>query len=167
MRAALLILAASACGPRVSTTPRAFEDDLEVREPTAATAPAAPGEEPRRVAPRGKGLRTGTIARARLVAVLDAGPGTFLRQLEVTPRLAGDRFVGWELVQLLDKTGPLHDVDVVPGDVLRAVNGQALARPEQLQQLWDSLRTANQLTAQVSRGDQTLELRFTIDPPIR
>src|SRR5439155_5339840 len=111
-------------------------------------------------------LRTGTIARDRLVAVLDAGPGMFLRQLEVAPRMSGDRFMGWQLVQLIDHTGPLGGVDVIPGDVLLAINGKPLERPDELQTVWDSLRTANELTAQLSRGDAKLELRFTIDPPV-
>ena len=175
MRAGLLalaILVPAACGPKVSTAPRAFDDDLEVRPaPAAAAAPPAPSRpadaaRPGTATPAGKGLRTGTIARARLVAVLDAGPGTFLRQLEVSPRLAGNRFVGWQLVQLLDRSGPLHDVDVAPGDVLLAVNGKPVARPEQLQALWDSLRTANELTARLTRGDARVELRFTIEPQV-
>ncbi len=177
MRAGLLALVAlvAACGPKVSMAPRAFDDDLDSRPEPAATADAPrPAETPRPAdaprpapaAPPGKGLRTGTIARARLVAVLDAGPGTFLRQLEVAPRMAGDRFVGWQLIQLLDRSGPLHDVDLAPGDVLLAVNGKPVARPEQLQALWDSLRTANEVTAQLRRGDQPLELRFTVQPPV-
>jgi len=164
MRTGLFALVIAACGPKVSNLPRTFDDDLG-----AAAAPAEPAvlpDEPRVVAPPGKGLRTGTIARDRLVAVLDAGPATFLRQLEVAPRLSGDRFVGWQLVQLIDHTGPLHDVDLVPGDVLLAINGKPLSRPEQLQTVWDSLRTANEVTAQMSRGDTKLELRFTIEPPV-
>ena len=175
MRAGLLalaILVPAACGPKGSMAPRAFDDDLDVRPaPATAAAPPAPSRpadaaRPVPAAPPGKGARTGTIARARLVAVLDAGPGMFLRQLEVSPRLAGNRFVGWQLVQLLDRSGPLHDVDVAPGDVLLAVNGKPVARPEQLQALWDSLRTANEVTAQLRRGDQPLELRFTVEPPL-
>jgi type II secretory pathway component PulC len=169
MRAGLLALAVVACGPRVSTAPRAFDRDLETRAAPAVTEPApaaAAAEATRPVAPRAKGVRTGTITRAHLVAVLDAGPGTFLRQLEVAPHMTGDRFVGWRLVQLLDRTGPLHDVDLAPGDVLLAVNGQAISRPEQLQAVWDSLRTANDVTAKLSRGNQALELHFAIEPPL-
>jgi S1-C subfamily serine protease len=168
MRAGLLALVILACGPRVSTTPRPVDDDLDQRaEPVATAAPAAPvPSEKRTEAPAGKGLRSGTIERAHLVAVLDAGPGSFLRQLEVTPRLTGDRFVGWQLVQLLDRTGPLGDLDLVPGDVLLAVNGKPVSRPEQLQTLWDSLRTANEVTAQLWRGDQKLELHFAVQPPV-
>jgi type II secretory pathway component PulC len=166
MRAGLLALVVLACGPRAASTPRPVDHDLDPRtEPvTAAAEPAVLPDEQRAVAPPGKGLRTGTIARAHLVAVLDAGPGTFLRQLEVAPRLSGERFLGWQLVQLLDRSGPLHDVDLVPGDVLLAVNGKPVSRPEQLQALWDSLRTANEVSAQLWRGDQKLELRFAVQP---
>jgi S1-C subfamily serine protease len=178
MRAGLLALAVIACAPKTATTPHAVDHDIDVSAEPVAT-PADPAAAPippprssvpavaRPAAPPGKGLRTGTIARASLVAVLDAGPATFLRQLEVAPRMAGDRFVGWQLVQLLDRGGPLHDVDIIPGDVLLAVNGKPLSRPEQLHALWDSLRTANDVTAQLSRGSQQLELRFAIDPPVR
>jgi type II secretory pathway component PulC len=166
MRAGLLAFVVIACGPKISTAPRAFDDDLEVGKPAAAPAVAESSGEARTVAPPGKGLRSGTIARDRLVAVLDAGPGSFLRQLEVAPRLSGDQFVGWQLVQLIDRTGPLSDVDLAPGDVLLAVNGKPVSRPEQLQTVWDSLRTANEVTAQMWRGNQKLELHFTIEPPV-
>lgn len=163
MRCALVLIAFVACGPKVD--PKApFDEDL----PKTSGASAEPvTASPARVeAPPGKGLRTGTIARDRLVAVLDQGPAAFLHQLEVTPRLEGERFVGWQLVQLLDHTSPLHDVDVAPGDVLLAVNGKPLSRPDQLQTVWDSLRTANLVTAELWRGDNKLTLAFTIDPPV-
>lgn len=164
MRAGLLAVVALACGPKASNAPGTLDDDLDHRATATRAEAAAPPEDQRAVAPPGKGLRTGTIARDRLVAVLDAGPATFLRQLEVAPRLSGDRFVGWQLVQLIDRDGPLHDVDLVPGDVLLAINGQPLSRPEQLQAVWDSLRTANEVTAHMTRGDQKLELHFTVEP---
>jgi S1-C subfamily serine protease len=166
---ALVALAQGACGPAVSNLPRTLDDEAEPRKaappaPAAAHDPPMPAAAP--AAAAGKGLRSGTIARDRLVAVLDAGPGMFLRQLEVAPRMVGDRFVGWQLVQLIDRTGPLGDVDVAPGDVLLAINGKPVERPDELQTLWDSLRTANELKAQLSRGDGRLELRFMIDPPV-
>src|SRR5689334_17732811 len=125
MRTGLVAIVVLACGPKVSTTPRPIDEDLDMRE-TAASANAAelsdeqriaetersPGhrakpEAPERrsegsaegdvrgdrmkydllAAPPGKGLRTGTIARDRLIAVLDAGPAVFLRQFEVTPHM--------------------------------------------------------------------------------
>ena len=167
MRPALLALALGACAPHSSPQTTPIDEDFGARQQRASSDPAAPvAEAPRPVAPTGKGLRTGTIARDKLVAVLDAGPGMFLRQLEIAPQLNGERFVGWQLVQLLDRTGPLVDVDVVPGDVLLAINGKPLSRPDQLQTIWDSLRTANQVTAQLWRGQAQFELQFSIEPQV-
>jgi len=154
-----------ACGPKVSPKPISYDEDLGKAE-----KPAEPVDEltmERKVAPPGKGMRTGTIERARLVAVLDAGPGMFLRQFEVTAKLNGDRFVGWELVQLLGTQGnPLYDVDLVPGDVLLAINGKQISRPDQLQTVWDSLRTSNEVTADLWRGSQKLQLAFSVEPKL-
>ena len=167
MRAVLAVLLGAvlaACAPKVSVPPPSFEEELEPRR----VSDVPPGDPllaaPRPVAPPGKGLRTGTFARDRLNAVLDAGPPSFLRQLEVAPKLSGDRFVGWELVQLVDRQGPLADVDLLPGDVLLSVNGQQISRPDQLQLVWDALRAANELTAQLWRGGDKLELAFAIEP---
>jgi S1-C subfamily serine protease len=163
MRAVLLSVVLVACGPKVAPKGGAIDEDLGPKPEVTNTAPV---EAPRTEAPPGKGVRQGTIERAKLVAILDGGPGAFLRQLEVTPHMDGNRFVGWQLVQLIDRAGPLVGVDVVPGDVLLAVNGKPLSRPDQLQDVWDSLRTANAISAELWRGNAKLELSFTIDPPV-
>lgn len=161
MRVLVAALALAACAPAVSTK---FEH--EDFAPDGATAvPVEPVAENRPVAPP-KGERTGTIDRAHLIAVLDQGPGMFLRQVEVTASMRGDRFVGWQLVQFLGGAGPLSGVDLAPGDVLLAVNGQAISRPDQLQTLWDGLRTANEVTAQLWRGDGKFELTYQIEPKV-
>lgn len=155
-----------ACGPKVAPKGTAFDEDLPVDHTVSNNVEPAPVEPPRPEAPPGKGLRSGTIERAHLLAVLDQGPGAFLRQVEVTPRMDGNRFVGWQLVQLLDSQSPLRDVDLVRDDVLLAVNGKPLTRPDQLQSVWDSLRTANEVRALVWRGDAKLELAFAIEPRV-
>jgi S1-C subfamily serine protease len=158
---ALVVVVAAACAPKVDLRP-SFDEDLGPPQRAAPAEPVAVEQAPRPEAPPGKGLRNGTIARAKLLGVLDGGPGAFLRTLEVAPRMDGDRFVGWQLVQLLDRTGPLVDVDVVPGDVLLAVNGKPLARPDQLQAVWDSLRTATSVNAELWRGDKKVSLQFAV-----
>lgn len=170
MRAVLLAVVvafavALSCGPKVD--PRGPDDDLDVQDRAPRATPRELGNAERTVAEPGKGLRTGTVSRNRLVAVLDAGPAMFLRQFEVAPRLKGKQFVGWQLVQVFDRSGPLGELDLVPGDVLLAVNGRPVARPEQVQTVWDSLRTANDVVAQLWRGDQKLELHFRIEPAVR
>ena len=159
-----LLAALAACGPKVQTTGSTFDEDLGKPEPTVSGDVVVEADRP--VAPPGKGLRGGTIERAKLVAVLDAGPPTFLRQIEVTAKMSGERFVGWQLVQLVDRQSPLYDIDIVPGDVLLAINGQPLSRPDQLQTVWDSLRTANAVTAQLWRGEAKFSLDFTIEPAV-
>lgn len=167
MRSLVSLVLLAACGPTVAPKGTVFDEELPRVEASDASAePAAPTATPRPEAPPGKGLRTGTIERAQLIAVLDGGAGNFLRQVELTPRMDGKRFVGWQLVQLLDRSGPLHDVDVAPGDVLLSVNGATLSRPDHLQTVWDALRTANELRAQLWRGDGKLELAFAIEPRV-
>ena len=164
-----------ACGPKVSTTGSTFNEDLRPEPvasagPSAATGSDAPPPPTPSTPSCGQapahGVRSGTIDRARLVEVLDKGPGMFLRQFEVAPRLDGNRFVGWQLVQLLDTTGPLAGLDVAPCDVLFAINGKPLSKPDQLQELWDSLRGSNEVVAQLWRGTSKLELRFAIEPKV-
>jgi S1-C subfamily serine protease len=159
--AGLIVMLATACAPVVDPRP-AFDEDLGPPQRAAPVQNVAVEQAPRPEAPPGKGLRSGTIARATLVGVLDGGPGAFLRTLEVAPHMDGERFVGWQLVQLLDRTGPLVDVDVVPGDILLAINGKPIARPDQLQAVWDSLRTAKSVDAVLWRGDKKVSLQFAV-----
>jgi S1-C subfamily serine protease len=164
MRGLILVLVA-ACTPKVQpTTPRDFDEDFAAS--TQQEAPVVVDMAARPEAPKGAGVRTGTIDRARMVAVLDAGVPSFLRQFEVAPHIENERFIGWQLVQMLDQASPLTTLDVAPGDVLLAVNGKPLSRPDQLQTVWDSLRTANQVIAELWRGNAKFQLRFDIEPKI-
>jgi len=165
MRGLLLTLVV-ACAPKVQpTTPRDFDEDFAASskqtEPTVVVDMTSLPE-----APKGTGARTGTIDRSRMLAVLDAGVPSFLRQFEVAPHIVNERFMGWQLVQLLDRASPLTTLDVAPGDVLLAVNGKPLSRPDQLQTVWDSLRTANQVIAELWRGNAKFQLRFDVEPKI-
>lgn len=150
-----------ACGPK--HMPAQSSNEVGVGSQTEP----APTTETTVEAPPGKGMRKGTIERAKLLAVLKKGPGAFLGQLEVAPQLEGKRFVGWQLVRLLDRHGPLAEVDVAPGDVLVAINGNSVSRPEHLQTLWDSLGSANSLDAVLRRGSAKVQLAFAIEPPAR
>jgi hypothetical protein len=162
MRVVLLALLV-ACGPKVSTKPPVFDEDIAAQDEPAVNELTI--ERP--VAPPGKGLRTGTIARDKLVATLDAGPAAFLRQFEVSARMSGQRFLGWQLVQLVGtQENPLYDIDLVPGDVLLTINGDQLVRPDDLQTVWVKLRTADTVTAQLWRGQSKLTLEFAVEPKL-
>jgi hypothetical protein len=165
------VCALAACAPKVAPKgpSTGFDEDLPSdrtvsSDGSSSSTPPPIAERP--VAPVGKGVRTGTIDRTHLVAVLDGGPGAFLGQLEVSAHLDGDRFVGWQLVQVLDHDGALAGVDVAPGDVLLAINGKPIAKPDQLHAVWESLRTANQIVAELWRGPTKVELVFDVQPKI-
>jgi hypothetical protein len=165
MRGLILALVV-ACSPKARpTTPRDFDEDFAASK-QIEEAPVVVDMASRPEAPKGAGVRTGTIERSRMLAVLDAGVPSFLRQFEVAPHIVNERFIGWELVQLLDRAGPLTTLDVAPGDVLLAVNGKPLSRPDQLQTVWDSLRSANQVIAELWRGNAKFQLRFDVEPKI-
>lgn len=172
------------CGAKVK--PPVFEEDdpraareaaLEDGDPAApaAAASGAPGDPgaataeavalpPRPLAPPGSQPRTGIIERGALLGVLDQGPGGFLRAVEISPFFEGSRFLGWRLDQIVDRASPLYGVDLALGDIVLAVNRRPLARPEHLMALWQELRGADELIAQVWRGAGAFELRFAITP---
>ena len=162
MRPALLALALglAACGPKVNVEPSPYEED----DPRAgaAEAPAEPTWAELPTAPPAPGAREGTVDRAALLPTLDAGPPALLRHLEVAAELDGQRFLGWRLVAIDPSFTRFEGVDLQPGDVLVAVNGQSVARPDQLQSVWDGLRSADAIVADLRRGDGKLQLRWTI-----
>lgn len=171
MRAAWFVLVLAACGPRVD--PRSPFDDEDPRAtlPGAATAGdgddgdgdarARPAAAP---APRGPVVREGAIARATLTATLDANPGELLRCFEVAAVERAGKFAGWRLVRFVHGCDRFAGVDLAIGDVLVSVNGRALVRPTDLEQLWKELYTAEAIVAELRRGDQPVTLRFAVTP---
>jgi len=166
LRCAVLTLLVAACAPKVRLDDPPFEQD----DPRASTiAPAQPKlwkDLPE--APPGPGVRGATIQRTQLQATLDAGPGAFLRGFEVAAELDdGQRFHGWRLVQVLPGEHRFAGLDLVPGDVLVAVNGRSISRPDQLEALWTSLRTTDEIVLDLERSGSRFALRFTIEPAVQ
>ena len=128
---------------------------------TPGVAPAARDGKPRRF------LRRMTVTRAALLATLDTGPGAFLRGVELKPRLHGERFTGWEIVQFMPGETRFDDFDLRPGDIVGPINGHQVARPEHLATLWAELRTADAVVIQVQRGANSFTLRFEIADEVK
>ena len=51
-----------------------------------------------------------------------------------------------------------------PGDVIRKVNGQAIASPGDLARLYTQFNTLSLIQAEVQRGQQTVQLSYAIQP---
>jgi hypothetical protein len=161
-RLALIAFLLAACGPKVHMDESPFEQD----DPRAGDAIDEPkqktyAELPE--APPGELLREGTISRAALTPILAAGPGPLLAHFEVSAELDdGNRFLGWRLVAFDPKHRDFDGVDLVPGDILVALNGVALSKPKDLQDVWDGLAAAPAIVADIQRGDSRFQLRWTI-----
>jgi hypothetical protein len=108
-------------------------------------------------------LDGGAITRPELQAVLSEGIPRFLRKVHTEPMLnAKGRFVGWRLLSLFPDDPRGAAWVIRPGDVVLRVNGHGIERPEQFQNVWNSMATSSELVVQVLRGDQTSEIRYRI-----
>jgi type II secretory pathway component PulC len=160
MRVAFLLLLAgcATAQPAEVADPHSKEASTEPA-PAAAPAPAAspaPSQAPARA--------PGVIARGDLAKVLDASPGTFLQHVDSEARFVGGRFAGWKLVTFFPGDARFAGVDLRAGDVVTRVNGNAIERPEQLMELWNSLRSADELVVDLERGGAPRTLRWKIAP---
>lgn len=109
-------------------------------------------------------LDGGSITRPELQAVLSEGIPRFLRKVHTEPMLnAKGRFVGWRLLALFPDDPRGAAWLIRPGDVVLRVNGHGIERPEQFQNVWNSMATSSELVFQVLRGDQTSEIRYRIE----
>jgi len=167
--AALAFLLLAACAPpppRPDYPLITEEDDPAARAarigggPKSDEASGAALAPPRK--PRGPLTRTGTIRRDELDTVLDAGPGAFLRGMTVDAEIVDRRLRGWRIRRFWPDDPRFERVDLLPGDVVLAVNGHLIVRPEHFQRVWDGLREAKVLFVEVERAGAVFQLQYTI-----
>lgn len=102
----------------------------------------------------------GVIEREGLVAIVDAGLGHLFQRLQVSPSLKKGRFVGFQITSL----HPDWSVSTLQaGDVVTALNGMPIERPEQAMAAFESLRTAEQLVVDLLRAGTPVTLRYRIE----
>ena len=146
----------SACA---TVKPTAVPDEPR---PMAATPPVETVAPMPPVATTKEKRSSGVITRAELVAVLDAAPGRFLAHVDTEPHFVSGRFHGWTLASFFPGDSRFDAVDLEPGDVVLSVNGRSIERPDQLMQVWDSLRRERALIVVVERGGVPRQLRYEI-----
>jgi type II secretory pathway component PulC len=98
----------------------------------------------------------GTIRRKELNAFLAKGAQHFIQLVRVRPTFKQGVFWGWRLMAYRGP-GPL-----VPGDIVRNINGQAIERPEQFMAVWNRLTHQREIAIALFRNGQEITLRFSI-----
>jgi S1-C subfamily serine protease len=112
-------------------------------------------------------VRPGRLWRSDVVATLSRGLGSFLARLEIEPALVGGTFRGWRIVKLQQGDPMWNGVDLAPGDIVTAVNGRPIERPEQALTAFQSLAIASELRVTSERDGKRREIVYPIDetPP--
>ena len=103
----------------------------------------------------------GTLRRADVERVVDAGLGRFLAHVALEPSLAGGKFVGWTVVDLSPRD-LWQGVDLRPGDVVSRINGMPIEREVEAFDAFQAVRQAPALEVTYLRQNQPHTLRFTI-----
>lgn len=132
----------------------------------AASTPAPPRRarpEPAPAAPAPIPVSDGTLSRGELDAVLDAGIPAFLAKVETEPETADGRFVGFRIVSFFPGDARFAAGPVRVGDVVLAVNGLVIERPEHLFRVWQELRVASGLDIDILRGGRPERLSYPIE----
>lgn len=141
---ALVALVAVACG--------APQEPEPASRPRPATVEAPPAETEGRA----------EVTREALGAILGQSPGHFFGLVEVegVGDDEGTRFAGWRIVSLPSDTPAWLDVRV--GDVVTAVNGMAVERPDDAQRVYEALRVASEVRIDLTRAGEARVVRVPI-----
>jgi hypothetical protein len=103
----------------------------------------------------------GTLTRADVERVVDAGLGRFLSHVQLEPSLSSGKFVGWSIVALQPPelwTG----IDLRPGDVVTRVNGMAIEREIQAYDAFQAVRGAEKLEVSYVRQREPRTVSYVI-----
>jgi len=120
----------------------------------SAAAPAAP--------PLGA-TRAGRLSRRDVVATLSRGLGDFLTRVELQPSLSGGKFRGWRIVKFREGDPLWVGTELAPGDIVTAINGRPIERPEQALTAFQSLAVAHELRVTYERDGAKKETAYPID----
>ena len=149
----------------VSPPPAASAAEAAANAAEAAALVSAREESaPPPVAPRvscDARLGTDGLRRAAVNRTLDAGLGSWLRSVDVDPKLERGRFRGW-IVRTLPEDVCYVGLDLQAGDVVTRINGRRVERPEEAKDIWDGLRTSPALVIDFVRDGRARTLRFEI-----
>jgi hypothetical protein len=106
-------------------------------------------------------LPPGTLRRADVESVVDAGLGRFLAHVTLEPRVSAGKFQGWTIMAL-EPPEMWRDVDLKLGDVVTRVNGMPIEREMEAYDAFQAVRQAPTLEVSLLRQNQPRTLKYTI-----
>lgn len=162
--AAIACVLAFACRREPTTPPpEPSTDEADAQDETAVDAPAPIADAPT-VAPLPADRPARTIYRAELDRALARGPGWLLGQLDPSPMKTDGRFVGWRIGEVFPDAPDLcpPGCDLVAGDVILAVQGDALATPQALEAMIARLDGLMSLEVDRIRAGTRERVRYAI-----
>lgn len=127
--------------------------------PALVPAAGPPAASPRAVS----NVRDHAVPRSVIHAAIADGLGVFLQHVDIDdqPVMTGGKFHGFRIAGLRDPDF-WAGVDLRPGDVVTAVNGMPIEKPEQAQRALESLEVARELRVAFDREGQAHELVYAI-----
>ncbi len=109
----------------------------------------------------------GAIDRVLLDRVLAAGPGWLLSEVPLQPTfLAKHKFSGFKLLSVFRNDPKVLRYGILPGDIVRSVNGQKIVTPSDLLAIFERLKTSDVLEIFVQRDGVERQFRFPIVPAL-
>jgi hypothetical protein len=135
--------------------------------PAAPIAPAAPAAPVQATAtdPFDDLLPAGNIAAEVIARFHKAGPHTLLRALETEPARLNGKLLGHRIVSLAPDAAFLRRAQLLPGDIITAVNGASLLTPDEFMKTWSSLPALAAIELNLLRGSESITKRWVIEPP--
>ena len=109
----------------------------------------------------------GAIDRVLLDRALAAGPGWLLSEVPLQPTfLAKHKFNGFKIVSLFRNDPKVLRFGVLPGDIVRAVNGQKIVTPGDLLLVFARVKSADALDIDVQRDGVDRAVHIPILPAL-
>ncbi len=108
--------------------------------------------------------RPGVLRRSAVTRTVEAGLGRWLGGVQVDPGMGDSpkRFRGWIIKRLYPGDACYRDVDLAPGDLVLRLNGRSIEKPEEANEVWSSLLTANAIVVELVRDGKPRKLFFPI-----
>jgi hypothetical protein len=109
--------------------------------------------------PEGPAIPPGSVDRGLFEAILLEGPQWALERIPIEEVMDQGKFKGWRIVDLpIEWAG----IDLRPGDVVTAINGVTLEKPEDLFAAWVAMSSGKEIRVSGSREGEARELVIPI-----